>query len=128
MSNSWAHVEFELTDPQDAVLFAAGRTMEYYHGRDGDGAWSEGSGRAALHFMPSVSGTYTVTLDSVERGTWGGQARDATSVTVSARQGLSSGLYLFILTAVFLGIALALSLPGFLHERRRWAHGDWSDD
>ena len=127
VSNSWAYLELELTDPEDEVLFEAGRTMEYYFGTDADGAWSEGSRDASLHFLPTVPGTYTLTLNAVERDVW--QAgRNATAITVSARQGMSSGFYLFLLCAGFVALALCLSLPRILHHRRRWAHGDWSDD
>ncbi|MCC1493233.1 DUF4178 domain-containing protein [Cognatishimia sp. F0-27] len=128
VSNSWAYIDLELTDPNDEVLFEAGRTMEYYFGRDSDGSWSEGSRSASLHFLPTVPGEYTLSIGGVEQGLWGSGGRSASWVQVSARTGMSSGYYPMVL-AVLLGmLALVLSAGSFIHNRRRWAHSDWSDE
>ncbi len=128
VSNSWAYVEVELTDPQDETLFEAGRTIEYYFGRDSEGNWSEGGRYASLHFLPTVPGTYELTLTGVEQGVWGNQSRNATYVEVTAKQGMSSGTYLFLLALVFALLAALLSAGRMIHHTRRWRHSDWSDD
>ena len=127
VSNSWAYVEVELTDPEEVTLFEAGRTVEYYFGRDSEGSWSEGSRTSALYFHPTVPGRYEVTLSAAETGTWS-NGRAPRVITVSAYEGYASG----VLPGL---VALALALvSGFhwarrgWHEKRRWAQGDWSED
>ncbi len=128
VSNSWAYVDLELYDPNDELLFEAGRTMEYYFGTDADGSWTEGNRSASLYFLPTVPGTYTLTLSAVEQGTWGSGGRDASRVEVSARTGMASGWYLYLLAIGFALFAALFGAGRFIHNRRRWAHSDWSDD
>ena len=127
VSNSWAYVEIELTDPEGETLFEAGRTIEYYFGRDADGRWTEGSRRGSLYFLPNLPGTYALTLSGPESGIWGNG--DAPSfITVSAKSNMSSGFYPALLGAGFLLMAIFLSAGPFLHKQRRWRHSDWSDE
>ncbi|WP_264211274.1 DUF4178 domain-containing protein [Leisingera thetidis] len=127
-SNSWAYLGIELTDPEDAPVFQAGRTVEYYHGRDSDGTWTEGSNRAALTFRPERAGTYTLSLELEESGLWGGRPSPVQRLEVSAASGLSSGFWLYVLALAF----ALLSAQGFLralaHRRARWRGSDWSDE
>lgn len=127
VSNSWAYLEVELTDPEGTPLFEAGRTVEYYFGRDADGSWSEGNRSSALYFRPTVPGTYELTIDTPEAGTWGG-GREARRIKVSAAQGYTSGFWPMV-------VAVLLSLTSGWHwarrgwhHSRRWAKSDWSDD
>lgn len=56
--NSWAYLDLELLDPQGEPVFEAGRTIEYYTGRDSDGSWNEGSQFANPTFRPEQTGDY----------------------------------------------------------------------
>lgn len=129
--NSWAYVDLELIDPQDETLFEAGRTVEYYVGRDADGRWSEGNNRASLYFRPTVPGVYTLVFGGSETGLWnspGFQSNTPRGLTISARQGMASGRPLFLTAAVFALIAGLLWGRRVLHNMRRQSHSDWDDD
>lgn len=137
-SNSWAFVGVELTDPEDEPVFQAGRTLEYYHGRDSDGRWTEGDNRAQLTFRPQMAGTYTLSLEVEESGHWGvpGYPQGAGSttrqalnrLTVSAQTGLSSGLYMGLLALAFALLSGQGFLRAWLHRKARWRSSDWSDE
>ncbi|WP_136443306.1 DUF4178 domain-containing protein [Pacificoceanicola onchidii] len=127
VSNAWSYFEMELTDPEDVPVFEAGRTVEYYYGRQDGESWSEGNRSSSLTFRPPAPGTYTLTIDQPEAGIWG-NGRNATAVTVSAREGQSSGMWLLLLAFGF-GILSAVTYgKKFMHRARRWSHSDWSDD
>lgn len=129
MANAWAYYEIELTDPEGEPVFEAGRTIEYYFGREGGENWTEGSRKSNLYFRPPMTGKYTLTIDQPESGTWGANnTREATNVTVAVYQGMSSGYWLYCLSVVFVGIAALFLGRGQMHRARRWQHSDWDDD
>ncbi|MCF6431579.1 DUF4178 domain-containing protein [Leisingera sp. MMG026] len=143
-NNSWAFVGIELTDPEDEPVFQAGRTVEYYHGRSSDGNWSEGDNKAQLTFRPLMAGTYTLSLEVEESGHWtelsypqSTQARPKTAaqnrpalskLTVSAKSGLSSGLYMGFLAIAFGLLAGQGFLRAWWHRKARWRGSDWVED
>jgi hypothetical protein len=133
--NSWGYFAVELEDPEGEILFESGRTVEYYQGRDQDGNWSEGSNRASLAFFPPVAGTYTLSLELEEGGSWGPQAKDIyqtrqpmTALELQIRQGVSSGFWLVVLALGFGAIGGLPLLRGFLHNKARWRGSDWIDE
>ena len=127
VSNSWAYLEVELTDPEGIPLFEAGRTVEYYFGRDADGRWSEGNRSSSLYFRPTVPGTYELTIGETETGTWS-SGRAPGRVKVSAAQGYASGFWPAVV-AVLLALTTGWhwAKRGW-HQTMRWAKSDWSDD
>lgn len=134
VNNSWASIGLEVTGPDDEVLFETGRTVEAYHGRDSEGSWSEGSGRANLRFVPEVAGTYKVTLGDAESGVWSDGTASKPNVAVSRldlriREGQMSGFGLSMLTVLFGLIAGWQMLRRHRYNTgRRWRGSDWSDE
>lgn len=133
--NSWGYFAVELEDPEGEVLFESGRTVEYYQGRDKDGNWSEGSNSATLAFFPPVAGTYTLSLDLEEGGSWGPQAKDVfltnrpmRSLELRIRNGVSSGFWLVVLALGFGAIGGLPLMRRFLHNKARWRGSDWVDE
>ncbi|MFW2545426.1 DUF4178 domain-containing protein [Primorskyibacter sp. 2E107] len=127
VSNAWSYFEMELNDPEDVPVFEAGRTVEYYFGVEGNESWSEGNRSSRITFRPPEAGTYTLTIDQPENGTWG-RGNNATAVTVSVREGQSSGFWMYFLSAGFLLLAAVTYGRKHLHRMRRWKHSDWDDD
>lgn len=127
VSNSWAYLEIELTDPEDTALFEAGRTVEYYFGRDSEGSWSEGNRNSTIYFHPTVPGRYELTIDGPEFGTWS-SGREARLIRVTAWQGYSSGVLPGFLAFIFALVTGFHWLRRGWHYKRRWAKSDWSDD
>lgn len=72
VNNSWAYLGMFITDPEDAPVFEAGRTVERYQGLDSEGYWSEGSGKGVVRFTPKIAGEYTLELSLDEAETWSG--------------------------------------------------------
>jgi Domain of unknown function (DUF4178) len=133
--NSWAYIGVELDDPEGEPLFEAGRTVEFYTGRDNDGVWREGSNRGDIFFRPDVPGSYALTLTIEDQGLW--DARNANppltrpavgQISVSLREGLSSGFWM-VLLAVGFGLAAMYQYGRRIwHRTRRWSGSDWSDE
>ena len=129
--NSWAYLTVELEDPEGEPLFEAGRTVEYYFGRDSDGNWSEGRRWSTLRFHPETTGTYTMNLGLEEQGHWpntsaGGAA--LSQVTVSVAGGRSSGFWLYLLAGIFALGGGSFLARRFWHHTRRWRGSDWTDE
>ncbi|GAA6162066.1 hypothetical protein NBRC116589_42400 [Ruegeria sp. HU-ET01832] len=132
--NSWAYLDLELLDPDDTPVFLAGRTIEYYSGRDADGSWSEGTRRANLSFRPERTGDYTLTVDVPDQGVWTGPGASSVpsypfnQLTISVRSGLSSSLWTLALAGGF-GLLFLLQFGRkWLHQRARWSGTDWVDE
>jgi hypothetical protein len=131
MQNAWLYLDFEVLDPEGETLFEAGRTMEFYKGRDSEGTWTEGNTSASLYFLPTQPGTYSVVFGGSETGDWnspGYPSQSARAVTVSVRQGMASGRPLFYAALGFAALAALLWGRFLLHYKARWRHSDWDDD
>jgi Domain of unknown function (DUF4178) len=133
--NSWAYIGVELDDPEGEPLFEAGRTIEFYTGRDNDGVWREGSNRGDIYFRPEVPGSYALTLTVEDQGLW--DVRNANppltrpavgQISVSLQEGLSSGFWMMLLAAGFALAALYQYGRRYWHYSRRWSGSDWSDE
>lgn len=133
-NNSWAYFGIELEDPEGEPLFEAGRTIEYYSGRDADGSWSEGSNSATLTFRPTQAGIYQLSLGLEESGLWRERKQAAVSrpalnrIRVQVQSGLGSGKWLNLLALGFGLIAAVPILSKMFFDKRRWRDSDWTDD
>jgi hypothetical protein len=128
VDNSWAWLEVSLYGPDGAPMFEAGREVAYYHGRDADGRWTEGSRRTMILFRAEQTGRHRAEMAVPEQGTWRGTKPGITRLSVSADQGRSSILWLF-LCAVLFGLLFAWkAAKPFLHNRARWRGTDWTDE
>ncbi len=128
VENSWAYLEMTLSDPDDQPLFQVGREIGYYTGYSSDGRWSEGSRRASLTFRPEVVGVYTVELELSEMGTWKRSGAALSRVTIGASAGVSSFFWTILLAGIFLIITGMQVGRKFLHQKRRMAGSDWTEE
>ena len=128
VSNSWAYMDIAVTGPDDQPVFEAGREVGYYHGRDADGRWTEGSTRTTLLFHAPAPGDYTVELEVSEAGTWLREGAALTVVGVEVFEGESSGKWLFMLAAIFAVVPTLFLLRRMLALRRKWSGSDWVDE
>ena len=53
VDNGWAYFDYALVNETTGQTYEFGREVSYYHGRDSDGNWSEGSRRDRA-VLPSV--------------------------------------------------------------------------
>lgn len=127
VNNSWAWLEVSLYGPDGAPLFEAGREVGFYHGRDADGRWTEGSRSTELLFRAQQAGRHTAELSVPEKGIWRG-TKDISRLSVSADEGRSSTFWLG-LSAVLFGLLFAWkTAKPMLHQRARWRGTDWTDE
>ena len=133
--NSWAYFVIELEDPKGEPLFEAGRTVEYYHGSDADGRWSEGANGASLTFRPDVAGEYSLALSVEESGVWKGDLpsgretwTEISGIGLDIRSGLSSGRWMVVLALAFGLVGGYPLLRTYWHQKRRWSGSDWTDE
>ena len=128
VDNSWAWLEVSLYGPDGAPLFEAGREVGFYHGRDADGRWTEGSPSTTILFRADQAGLHTAELDVTEQGTWIGAATAITRLSVSADQGRSSSFWLLLCTGLFGLLFLWKAAKPILHKKARWRGTDWTDE
>ncbi|SFJ51174.1 DUF4178 domain-containing protein [Jannaschia pohangensis] len=122
LSNAFAFYTVKMTGPDGTVMAETGREVSYYSGGSGDDAWSEGSRRSTLNFVPPVAGEYKLTLTPDPSGTL-----DA-PLKVSVAEGRRNALWLWLALPVFL-LCLAWQWTGRIrHNKARWAGTDWYDD
>jgi len=128
VSNSWAFIEAALTGPEGETIFEVGREVGYYHGRDSDGTWTEGSRDATLRFHPPQPGAYTLEIDVSEAGVWNRSGSPLSTVTVSARESASSGFWFFAAAGLMLLPGMLAAIGHAISSSRRWSGSDWVDE
>lgn len=132
--NHWSYWDIEVTDPEDTPVFETGRTVEKYAGRTSEGNWTENNNKASLAFKPNVSGTYTLSIEAPEMGTWGSVAqgarhpKDLTTLVVKVTNGHGSVFWLTCLMFIFAMVMLFPLLRQYMHHKLRWAGSDWTDE
>ncbi|MDJ0637431.1 MAG: DUF4178 domain-containing protein [Paracoccaceae bacterium] len=121
--NSWAWFEAELLDGEGEPVAEFERGVEYYKGSD----WSEGSQRVRtrLHLPP---GTYELSINNTQAVVdWAG-GTEATRYQITVSHGVNTTFWLWITAVVFGVLGLAQMVGPVVHNTRRMAGSDWSDD
>ena len=63
VDNSWIYLSMALINDESGVAYDFGREVSYYHGRDSDGSWSEGS-TSDEAVLPSIpAGRYYLRIE-----------------------------------------------------------------
>lgn len=121
--NSWAWFEAELTDAEGESVAEFENGVEYYKGSD----WSEGSQKTRTR-LKLPEGDYRLNLSMTESQIdWNG-GRLASQMQASVQAGVASTKWLFTTSILFALIAAYFLGGRLLHNSRRWAGSDWSDD
>jgi len=124
LDNSWAYFAFALINDSTGTTYDFGREVAYYHGRDVDGYWSEGSTRDRV-LVPSVPpGRYYVRVQP--EGPPGGTFR-AVTYRLRLRRDVPWGMA-YLLALVLLAVPPAfVLLRSMTFEHTRWQESDYSD-
>ncbi len=121
VDNSWLYVEGDLIDESTGLVQSFSIPVEYYHGSDSDGSWSEGGQSSDVFLSTLPDGKYTLRLEaSWER--W----QQPQSLQVKAEQGVPRLLYLVL---ALIGVSLIPIAVAFYHmsfESRRWKDSDFN--
>jgi hypothetical protein len=118
LDNHWAYAALDLVNDAtgDVVQVEAG--LEYYSGYDDDGGWSEGSRTDTTVLGPPAAGTYILRSETQS------DAKDDTPVTITVRQGVFRGRYLWMAFGLFLIPLVAMGLEDWSFERARWENSN----
>ena len=125
VDNQWAEYGFSLENEQTGDAFDMRQAIEYYHGYDSDGSWSEGGQWATDYFSGVPAGTYRVVYD-VDSGLFAqGQRMD---MNVTMTRGVAP------LSNLVATLVLLLIWPAFemmrksSFETKRWSTSDFAPE
>jgi len=129
LSNSWLALDFAVMDSQDRVLSEFYDEASYYHGRDSEGYWTEGSQSFSENFMIREAGDYRLLVHGQGGAGYQGPARKEKVVLTIESDVTISWYFIF---PIILSLLIVLSAPfhRWLFETRRWrsvmedAYGD----
>ncbi|NKX43238.1 DUF4178 domain-containing protein [Roseicyclus persicicus] len=128
LDNAWAVFGAEVRGPDGAVIFAGEGVAERYSGVDGGESWSEGNSTAALTFRPRAAGMHEVTVMRGQEQTVGPFGYGPQRVAISVHEGRSAVAWL-IGAAILFGIGwIGLTGRRAIHEKLRFAGGDWHEE
>ncbi len=116
VDNTWFAAEGDLVNEATGLVQGFSLPVEYYHGSDSDGAWSEGSPSGGTTLSALPTGTYTLRLEA----TW---ERWQAPITVAVRveQGISPMIHWWLLLGL-ITLPMLLSLIRYgAFETRRWS-------
>ncbi|WP_179380628.1 DUF4178 domain-containing protein [Jannaschia marina] len=122
LNNAFAGYEVKMTGPDGKVLADTYREISYYSGGSGDDAWSEGSRRQSLNFVPEATGDYTVAVTRDESATHPANLR------ITFEEGRRNSFWLWAVALLFAVVAIAIPFFGLSRRAGRWKGSDWHSE
>jgi hypothetical protein len=115
------YLDFTLINETTGVTREFSRQVSYYHGRDSDGNWTEGSRRGSVRLASVPAGRYFLRVAPE-----GGEPtpRIVNYALRMRRDVPSFGFYALAFLALLLPSLLVLAAKGAF-EARRWAESDY---
>ncbi|MCX7604117.1 MAG: DUF4178 domain-containing protein [Bryobacteraceae bacterium] len=127
LDNNWAYFNMALLAEDGSRGFDFGREISYYHGRDPDGSWSEGSRSDSATLARVPAGRYYLRIEPEmdAQASFGSSAGMNMNYEVIVRHDVPR-LWLFFLALPLLLIPPALSsLRALGVESARWSESDY---
>ena len=121
VDNSWLHVDGDLVNDETGLVQPFSIDVEYYHGFDSDGAWTEGSRDALADLSAVPAGNYTLRLE----GQWE-HMQSPINMIVRVDEPGPRPLYFLLLLG---GLAIVPLVTAFFHfkfEAKRWEDSDFA--
>jgi len=119
VDNSWLYLDGALYDDETGALDEFDVEVSYYHGRDSDGSWSEGSRRASAFVSEVPPGRYTLRLaPQWEMG------KQPSFYEVTVRSRVPRLFHLFLVLIALLSWPALASWRYLRFEAGRWAESD----
>jgi hypothetical protein len=122
LDNQWMYVGFALINDETGEAWDFGREISYYHGRDSDGSWSEGSRTDAATLSPIPAGRYYLRVepesDPAQR--WSIQYQIIVRRDVPGYWMFGLGIFLLLIPPV------VVTIRRHKFESARWAESDYA--
>ena len=116
VDNTWVYLDGDLIQEDTDLVQTFGLPIEYYHGSDSDGAWSEGSQEQEVFLSALPAGKYSLRLEAQwERKT------EKVQVWILVLQGVPRVLHDILLLVLLSVVPLMILLANWSWEKRRWA-------
>jgi hypothetical protein len=116
LANSWAYFQLALVDEDTGAARTLGREVGYYFGRDGDGAWSEGSAWDRTYLAAVPAGRYVLVVEA--------ESPTALAWRVRLTRDVPRPLWLWLALAAVAVPPVVVWLRRALFEYRRWQESD----
>ncbi|MBK5290789.1 MAG: DUF4178 domain-containing protein [Acidobacteriia bacterium] len=130
LDNNWAYLSFALINEQTGQALDFGRELSYYHGRDSDGSWTEGSNSDSV-LIPSVPpGRYYLRVEP-EMQTAPGFSQRPTAMAamryeITLRRDVPWNLPFVLGFVVLLIPPLLRTFRAWSFESTRWKESDYA--
>jgi hypothetical protein len=119
LDNSWVELDYALVKKGTGESFEFGNAMEFYSGRDSDGAWSDGSRSASTLLSSLPQGDYDLVVDSASGNSSG--APPPQPIQLSLTHDVAPWRNFWLACAVILAYPLYLMYRRLIFERERWS-------
>jgi hypothetical protein len=116
VDNTWIYVDGDLIQEDTGLVQTFGVPIEYYHGSDSDGPWTEGSQTEESFLSALPAGKYTLRLEAQ----WERRTAPA-EFTIVIRQGVPRLLNDVLLLLALSLVPLIVLIWHGSFEKRRWA-------
>jgi hypothetical protein len=123
VDNDWLYLDVALIDAEHGTAFDTGREISYYHGRDSDGNWTEGSTRGLIRIPQVPAGRYYLRVEP--EGNPASARPIAYSLTV--RRDVPTGWPYLAALAVLVVPPVFVTWRSMKFEGRRWAESGDGD-
>ncbi len=120
LNNSWLALDFALVDAKDQVISEFGDEASFYHGRDSEGTWTEGSRSFKKYFRVDKGGEYRLLVHG-QGGTAVGGAAGKEPVNLLLEGNATVSWYFFFPLALAAVAAVLEFVLKWVFESRRWA-------
>ena len=123
VQNDWLELGLSLVNEQTNEEYEVQQAIEYYYGRDSDGAWSEGKQYAETFISKVPSGNYRLLIDA-DAGAFQKNAPATFSLKIKRDVPSWSNFWLTIMLLLIYPVFVALCRWSF--ESKRWAESDYT--
>lgn len=124
LNNAWTNYDITLFK-DDFEVFSFRKQLAYYHGRDSEGSWSEGSQSGTARFKVKQTGNYSLRILATEGGTGNyGTSLQQNSLTISIREGVMGKKYMILLFLIALISYVWFYWSRYAFEKKRWKDED----
>ena len=121
VDNTWLYVDGDFIDESSGLVQTFSLPVEYYHGVDDDGSWSEGSQQADATLAALPSSKYTMRME-VQWEQW----QSTPSLNVTVEQGVPRMSYLLLAMVLISIVPLIVMVMHLRFVQRRWEDSDYS--